>query len=90
MRTFLIEDEDALCRYLAARTWSKDFVSAPEKELADKMAKEKRDAFMKKSWEAHAVIMANKCKTGGENPANKKKQLADNFSKTVVAEIKVG
>ena len=40
MKTFLIDDEAALCRYLAARTWTNDYMSASDKELQFKMQRE--------------------------------------------------
>jgi uncharacterized protein YnzC (UPF0291/DUF896 family) len=90
MRTFLIDDEDALCRYLAAKSWTRDFVTEDDKKLQERLRKENAEAISKNFQAMLNEVHSNKCKTGGEDPIKKKKQLPDEFTKTVVTEIKVG
>lgn len=85
--TFLIDDESALCRYLATKTWTRDFVTEDEKKLQERLRKENAESASKHFQTMLNEIKMNKCKTGGENPAKKKKQIADKFTETVVAAI---
>jgi hypothetical protein len=63
--TYLIDNEDALCRYLASRTWTQDFVSPPEKELAASMKEQERIRKFKETGINNALIMSRKGKAGG-------------------------
>lgn len=84
MSTFLIDDDQALCRYLAARTWTKDFVTQSERDINEKMKKQKAEKVTSGLMDSLSTINANRCKTGQDNPAKRKRMLPDNFSKTVV------
>ena len=64
MRTFLIDDEAALCRYLAARTWTNDYMSASDKELQFKMQRENDLERQNRFLDTLNSIKRNKCKTG--------------------------
>jgi hypothetical protein len=64
MKTFLIDDEQAFLRYLAARTWTNDYVTASDKELQFEMQRENDLERQSRFMETLNEIKRNKCKTG--------------------------
>lgn len=42
MRTFLIDDEQALCRYLASKEWTRSHFTQSDKDLQEKMRLENK------------------------------------------------
>jgi uncharacterized protein YnzC (UPF0291/DUF896 family) len=84
MSTFLIDDEAALCRYLAAKQWTQEFVTEDDKKLQERLRRENAEVKSRKFQSTLDEIMRNKCRTGGEDPRKKKKQLEDKFTETVV------
>ena len=63
MKTFLIDDEEASCRHLAAKTWTQDFVSVSEKELQERLRIQNAESASKNFLAMLDEIHANKCKT---------------------------
>jgi uncharacterized protein YnzC (UPF0291/DUF896 family) len=64
VRTFLIEDEDALCRYLAAKSWARDFVTEDDKVLQEKLRKQNSESISRNFLVMLNEVKSNKCKTG--------------------------
>jgi hypothetical protein len=67
MSTFLIDDEAALCRYLAARQWTSEFVTEDDKKLQERMRKENEAASAARFNDILNVIKKSKSKPGDYN-----------------------
>lgn len=57
--TFLIDDEAALCRFLAVKTWTNEFVSQSEKDIQVKMRRQNDERISKSLLESLKVIKKN-------------------------------
>ncbi len=83
MRTFVLDNEDAVVRYLASLAWTDRFVSISEKQQNERIKKDKQDQVKATFLDTLDAINRNRCRTGKDNPATRKKMIADKFSETV-------
>jgi uncharacterized protein (UPF0305 family) len=84
MSAFIIDDEAALCRYLASKQWTTEFVTEDDKKLQERMRRENGERITKTFLDTLDELKKNKCRTGGQDPRKKKKMIEDKFTETVV------
>lgn len=61
---YLLDDEQALCRYLAAKAWTKDYMTEDDKALQEKMRRQNAESVTNNFENMLNDIKRNKCKTG--------------------------
>lgn len=62
--TFLLDDEQALCRYLAAKAWTSEYMTEDDKALQGKLRRQNAESVSRNFEEILNEAKLNKCKTG--------------------------
>lgn len=61
---YLLDDEQALCRYLAAKAWTSDYVTEDDKALQEKLRRQNAESVSRNFEAILSEAKMNKCKTG--------------------------